>query len=506
VDAGQVPIRGLDRRPPGFAAPDRALLLILLLGLALRLPPLVRDPLHQDEALYGYWGRLVSSGRDAWLSGVPVDKPPLVPYLIAGSQTVFGVSEFSLRLPALAASLLAIPLVVALARALYADRHVARVAAAVVALSPFPVLFGAAGFTDAALVTAWLAAAVAALRGRWGWAGLMLGLAFASKQQALLLAPLVLALGTLRARPEPVGWRAVGRFLIGLAAVLALVVGWNAIRVAGQDGGVGFWQQSVASYGGLRLIWGTELVPRLRGWLALGDYLFGWPVLSGLAGLTGVGLLARALASRRPTRAALADVVLMTFALFYLVLHWLVAFPVWDRYLLPLVPVLGLLVGRGVALLFAAARGRQGSRVSVPVFNLVVVGALLASGVWAALGRVPIGGDHGAYDGLRTVVAFLKRLPVGTVVYDRWLSWHYDYYLFDAYLYRAGFPSPDWLAADAAAFYDGRPRYLVLPGWESASRLQRSLAGSGLAMVPVLRTYGRNGALSFTVYEIGSDD
>ena len=118
MDAGQVPIRGLDRRPPGFAAPDRALLLILLLGLALRLPPLVRDPLHQDEALYGYWGRLVSSGRDAWLSGVPVDKPPLVPYLIAGSQTVFGVSEFSLRLPALAASLLAIPLVVALARAL----------------------------------------------------------------------------------------------------------------------------------------------------------------------------------------------------------------------------------------------------------------------------------------------------------------------------------------------------------------------------------------------------
>jgi 4-amino-4-deoxy-L-arabinose transferase-like glycosyltransferase len=482
------------------------LLLILLLGLALRLPPLVRDPLHQDEALYGYWGRLISSGRDPWLSGVPVDKPPLVPYLIAGSQVVFGTSELSLRLPALAASLLAIPLVAALARALYRDRHVARVAAAVVALTPFPVLFGAAGFTDAVLVAAWLAAAVAVLRGRWGWAGLMLGLAFAGKQQALILAPLVLALGTLRGRLWPAGWRATGRFLVGFAAVLAAVFGWNAVRVAGQDGGVGFWGQSVLSYGGLRLIWGTELVPRLRGWLGLGGYLLGWPVLSGLMGLAGVVLLGRALAARHPTRAALADVVLMTFTLFYLLLHWLVAFPVWDRYLLPLVPVLALLVGRGVALLSAAARVRQGGKVSVPALNLVVVGVLLASGAWAASGRVPVGGDHGAYDGLREVVAFLKRLPVGTVLYDRWLSWHYDYYLFDAYLYRAGFPSPDWLAADAAAFYDGRPRYLVLPGWESAGRLQRSLAGAGLAMAPVLRTYGRNGALSFTVYEIGSDD
>jgi hypothetical protein len=117
-----------------------------------------------------------------------------------------------------------------------------------------------------------------------------------------------------------------------------------------------------------------------------------------------------------------------------------------------------------------------------------------------------VGGDHGAYDGLGEVVDYLWNLPAGTVLYDRWLSWHYDFYLFDACLYRAGFPSPGWLAADAAALYDGRPRYLVLPDWESSARLERMLGEVGLAMSPALTTHRRDGTVSFVVYEIGPGD
>ena len=113
-----------------------------------------------------------------------------------------------------------------------------------------------------------------------------------------------------------------------------------------------------------------------------------------------------------------------------------------------------------------------------------------------------MGGDHGAYDGLGEVVDFLRALPVGTVLYDRWLSWHYDFYLFDAYLYRAGFLSPGWLAADAAALYDGQPRYLVVPSWESSARLKRALSEVGLDTSPVLTTRRRDGTRSFVVYEI----
>jgi hypothetical protein len=136
-------------------------------------------------------------------------------------------------------------------------------------------------------------------------------------------------------------------------------------------------------------------------------------------------------------------------------------------------------------------------------FYVLLALSLVGGGVMAARGQIPVGGDHGAFDGLDEVLEYVRGLPVGTVLYDRWLSWHYDFYLFDAYVYRAGFPSPSWLAADAAAFYDGRPRYLVTPSWESSARLERALAEVGLTMSPALTTRRRDGTTSFVVWEIG---
>ncbi|MCP4537629.1 MAG: hypothetical protein GY832_10815, partial [Chloroflexi bacterium] len=210
--------------------------------------------------------------------------------------------------------------------------------------------------------------------------------------------------------------------------------------------------------------------------------------------------------------------ILITFALSYLFFHLLLAFPVWDRYLLPMAPVAALLVGRILGTMVPGAK-RSGigywvldimaprtqwvtERALRFTLYVLLFASLIGGGVMAARGRIPVGGDHGAFDGLDEVVDYLQGLPVGTVLYDRWLSWHYDYYLFDAYLYRAGFPSPGWLADDAAAFYDGRPRYLVLPDWESSARLERALTELGLTMSPVLTTHRRDGATSFVVWEI----
>jgi hypothetical protein len=380
------------------------------------------------------------------------------------------------------------------------------------------VLFGATAFTDPLLVAWCLAACCAALSRRWGWAGFLLGLSFASKQQALVLAPLVVGLGLAR-WPEGAAKRewtaASARFVLGLVCVLVAVFAWDGLRVA--DGAAaGFWGQGVDSYGGLRLIWSPELAPRLRGWGRLGGYLLGWSWLGTLFLVAVLLLLWRDVTRQGRTRAAGADLVLSTFALFYLFFHWLVAFPVWDRYLLPLVPVVGLLLGRVATRALAWTHEESGKwraascalRFAAGVSRLslcaLLVLILFASGLTAASGRIPVGGDHGAYDGLTEVVAFLRALPVGTVLYDRWLTWHYDFYLFDAYLFRAGFPSPEWLAADAAAFYDGHPRYLVIPGWESAARLRRALAGVSLALSPVLTTHRRDGTASFVVYEIGA--
>ena len=513
MDSREVSSRGLTLWSDIWRAPHLSIAALVLLGLILRLVPLVADPLHQDEALYGFWARLVSTGRDFWMATVPVDKPPLVPYLIAGGQAAFGVSEFVMRMPGLAASLLSIPLTYVLAQRLYADRVTALVAAGVMALTPYPILFGATALTDPLLVVCWLAACYVASSGRYGWAGLVLGCALAAKQQAIALAPAVVGLGL-------IGWKegsargkwkgASTRFVLGLGLVVLAMLGWDGLR-AESGAAAGFWRQGVDSYGGLRLIWSTELIPRLQAWTRFLGYLFGWPGLGIIFVLAVAGLVLLGLSRQRRTRAGLANLMLSAYAVAYLLLHWLIAFPVWDRYLLPLVPIAGLLLGQAATLLNGlkwggSAESRNWATAWRCAFNTFLAVSLVGSGVMATSGRLPVGGDHGAYHGLKDAAVFLRALPAGTVLYDRWLSWHFDYYLFDALLYRAGFSSPGWLAADAAAFYDGRPRYLVLPSWESKGRLERTLADVGLEMSSVLTTFRRDGTASLVVYEIGSGD
>ncbi len=490
-----------------------ALVLLLLLAWALRLPPILDNRFHADEALYGYWGLLIGRGQDPWLATAPVYKPPLLPYLVAGVQALFGNSEFTVRLPGLAAGLLMVPLVAALAHALYRDRWTTTAAAVVVALSPFAILFSATAFTDPPMVALGLAACVAAARGRPGWAGLLAGLSLATKQTGLVWLPLALGV-SLAQSPKP---KSLSLFIghcslfIGYCSlVIGLVFAWD--RVRGAQGAESFWRMGVTGYGGLRLIWPQELWPRLRGWSDLMRYFFVSPVVNG-ALVVGLPALAwNALTRRRRTRESFTDLLLISFSLIYLLLHWLWAFPVWDRYLLSLAPILAILLAR-VLTRFAhclqSAIGHWSLVIShSPLFivhcSLVI---LLAWPAWnAAHSRYPVGGDHGAYDGIAQVAAFLSHLPEGSVVYQHWLGWHYQYYLFDAPVYLAYWPTPAWLARDVQAFGAQEPRYITFPSWESPARVERALAGVGYELAPVLTTIRRDGTPSFTIYCVENTD
>jgi len=288
------------------------------------------------------------------------------------------------------------------------------------------------------------------------------------------------------------------------------------------QGAESFWRMGITAYGSLRLIWPHELWPRLRGWLELARYFFVSPVANSTL-LAGLPLLVwSAIRHRHYTQGALADLFLGSFVLIYSLMHWLWAFPVWDRYLLPLVPVLAILLGRALAL-FASGLWPKASRVpSLARHSPLVIGhwslvidhwslvighfslvIFLMLPAWnAAHSRYPIGGDHGAYDGIDKVAAFLRGLPEGTVIYQHWLGWHYDDYLFDAPVYVAYWPTPAWLAQDVRAFGGRGSRYITFPSWESPARVERTLTGVGYELVPVLTTTRRDGTRSFTVYHI----
>jgi len=175
--------------------------------------------------------------------------------------------------------------------------------------------------------------------------------------------------------------------------------------------------------------------------------------------------------------------LLALFALAYALLHWLWAVPAWDRYLLPLVPVIAVLLGRlGAAawsLTAEASAGRAGRWAGAAL--LVAVAALhVPVAVAARAGQYPIGGQPTADGGAAEVARALADAPYGTVLYDHWYSWHWRYQLFDGRVYVSWFPHADALLADLAAFgQTGPARVIALPRDGTAAPLLRRLREAG---------------------------
>lgn len=133
---------------------------------------------------------------------------------------------------------------------------------------------------------------------------------------------------------------------------------------------------------------------------------------------------------------------------------------------------------------------------------LLVVWLLLLTGsaIEAARGRVPVGGDRGAYTGVEQVAAWLEAQADTTpVVYHHTLGWHFSFLLFAPMQERRidvrWVPSAVQLA-DNAVKTPHRPRYWVEADWAPARNLSMQLAVRGLAAQARLRV-GR-----FTIYEI----
>lgn len=466
-------------------------LVLCLVAFGLRLGPLWADRFHSDEALYATWALQIASGRDILLSSVAPDKPPLLFYTMAAAFATLGRTEVAARLAGLTAGVLSVALVW-IARP---DRSSA--AAAAMALSPFAISFSPTAFLDPLTAMFGLASLAAALHKRPGWAGAFLGLATATKVQALILLPLIVACGALVCDSERRS-RAGGSFFVGLLIPLTAVLMWDRLR-----GGAPFWVQQTINYGGIRLAYPSEVMPRLASWASFLPHLLGWP-LSVTAAIGLPLVLIHDLTRGARTRAATLDLILVTFATGYFLVHWLLAFPVWDRYLLGLAPVACLLIGRladlAANVLHRIAR-RQCLRAEWAI--LIIIVALLApSAAQAGQSAAPVGGDHGPHDGIDRVAAFFRDIPSGAVVYDHWLGWVLRYYLWDADVYIAYFATPQALAEDLHVFGRSSPRYIVFPANESTTRVERAIASEGFGMSPVLSTCDRRGQPTFTLYRM----
>lgn len=452
------------------------------LGTALRFHGLFANRFHADEALFATWARLIAVWRDPLLLTQAVDKPPLLFYLQALFYPLFGPVEWAARMPNLIASVLLIPATGVLARRLYGDRVVALVAASVVAVAPLAVQFSATAFSDP-LLTFWLVAAMLmavrpdATPGRFSpaTAGVCFGLALATKYQALLFLPVIVGIAWLTSWQRR-DWL---RGLAGFGVVLAVLLAWQVARSSTTAALALQW----ANIGGVRPAWSWELVPRLSRQAALWRISLSWPLaITGALLSLSVGVLA----VTRRVRLLPTDALLTLFVAGYLSLHWLWAVPVWDRYLLPILPLVAVLLGRAFALV--TARPEITLREERPAFLMLtlIIVATLVPGLAARAGSFPIGGRPDADGGAARVAALLADAPYGTVLYDHWYSWHWRYQLFDRRVYVSWFPHGDALLEDLAVFGDGdTPRYIALPVSTLGLPVMRQLeaAGYGLEMV-----------------------
>jgi len=470
---------------------------LLLLGIGARLLVLAHSDLHPDEALYAGWALRIADGSDPALLHVAVDKPPWLPYLLAGLFRLLGYPHtgpfdpawlaLAGRLAAVVASSLSLILFWLIARRLH-DTRTATLALALMALSPLAVRLSATLFTDPWLLL-WLLLAWWAALARRNWlAGVACGLAYATKQQAVLFLPALTGLiwwqsshpyagrtnadenEQARSKPNPSDFQISGpgaarqrwQALQGFLLVAVLVLWWDSLRWQWLPS---YWQRSAATYGGLHWALDASFWPRLGQWAELIGLALGWPVW----------LIAAALLLRQRTRPAWqrTDAILLLVALGYLLLHLFTTLAPWDRYALPLVPLLALPIARLLAAADSSPRR---------VLPVLLGAALLVNGMMGASARLPLA-DAGLYRGVAQSAAWLRQQPADTVVYQHRLGWHYSFYLYRTPVKLRWWATPADLATAVAASSPA-PALVAFAAGDDIAAAAAALQDRGFALLP----------------------
>lgn len=446
-----------------------SLVALTWLTAVFRFPSLFHNSFTTDEALFASFARTIAVWRDPLLINQPVDKPPLLFYLQALFYPLIGAEEWAARLPNFIAFVLLTPLVGMLVWRLYHDVRTAIIAAALVALSPLLIQFSSTAYTDPLLVTLLIASLLAMLPRRQPIvAGLLFGLAMATKYQAVLFLPLLAGMGWM------VGWRwrTWGRWLLGVLSIITAVFIWNIAR--GQNS---LWTTQINNYGGVRHIWSWELWPRLLAWAAL------WREAMPLTAVFLLLILYLLYKKRDPR-----DGLLALYIGGYVVFHWLFAIPIWDRYLLLVMPFVLILAARGIGV--ASSKWASG--------KWMLVTPVLLLFLWSAVDAR--GGNPDADNGASAIAITLADAPDGAVLYDHWYSWQWRYHLFDTAVYTAWFPNPAALAEELTVFgRDGNAHYLVLPADETALPVLRAVHEAGFGLEQMAG--GENGRMILYLVE-----
>lgn len=436
---------------------------------------------HPDEAFYMTIARNAAVNGDWWLLSEPLDKPPLTYYLNALSLMLFAVDsdatgvlqldiykgELAGRLPSLWMSLVLVAVGMRLARALYRQPPLIWLTGLLLALSPLRIVFGPVAFTDMPMLLLALLALVLAAEGRTRWAGVLFGLSLVAKPQSIFYMPLLVGLiAWAERRKHPLNDRRIAQALLQFALLSCLpllsVALWDGGRMA--EGATSFLVLGQARYTPTTLTPLNVYPERLMTLWGTLRYSLG---MAWLTALLGILTLWHSLKARH-----WLDWLLWAWCSAFVGAHIVLTLNLFDRNLLPLLPVMVVLVARMLSEL-------RGTRLRYAVVFLALLGISLGS--WqAARGDFEIGGDDGRHTGIDQLAEYLNSLPVATVIYDRWLDWELDYYMGQwTDKRRVYYPTPSALVSGVLALDEQGVRYFVMPTWEEHADWLAALDDAG---------------------------
>jgi hypothetical protein len=252
------------------------------------------------------------------------------------------------------------------------------------------------------------------------------------------------------------------------------------------------------------LIRANEIIPRLSAWAAFAQTLAGPGLVTGALGLIGIAAVVWRVRHEPRRRSTVLDLVLSAYLLAYSLGHWLVAFNTYDRYLLPILPLILLLMARGVrwakdliepyiaTMVENPEHFAQLAYITISGLSLVVFGGAARD---ASEGHIQVGGDLGEHSGIDVLANYLNRRDLGAIVYDQWLGWELGYYM-GAWSdkRRVYYRTPDALASGALSQPDMAPRYFPVPADEPVGPWLAALRKAGFAVslayeIPRFRVY-----------------
>lgn len=394
----------------------------------------------------------------------------------------FVQGEFSAKLPNVFAGIIIIALVYQIALTLFRDQQVALLSALLTSLSPYFVEFNASAFTDSLMLLFMLASVLAIQRGYPVWSGLLLAFSIASKQQGIYYLPLIIGLLWLNHRQKPthiddistsksVGTglkpvrialtfmeRGLGGEVLRLCFALIFGIGllliWDSARpetsifaLASANNSPNGLITPLADLPERLNLWAHYLSESFGAWW-LSLPLLGCAIYAGFIRLAGRAEVGLKLGVEVKVR------IIVLYCLAYIALHWLVNFNIYNRYLLPLIPLITVLSAQGLIRIWQYF-GR----------NRLLATVLLVMLFAGTLGvRVEIGRNRDNPDGLIDLATFINAQPLGTIIYDHWLGWEMGYYL-GAWTDKRSvyYPTAEIFGEDALTNPELAPRYLIAP-------------------------------------------